>query len=142
MCLDILERMENGGNFFKHVITGDESWIFEYDPETKRQSPEWQTSNSPRPKKARMSKSKMKSMLICFFDSQSVAHKEIVPQGQTFNQKYYREVLELLRKRVHPVRPEIANTWMLHHNNAPCHIAISVNEFLTKKGMLMVPQPP
>uniref|UniRef100_T1HIZ7 RNase H type-1 domain-containing protein n=1 Tax=Rhodnius prolixus TaxID=13249 RepID=T1HIZ7_RHOPR len=33
------------------IITGDESWVFEYDPETKRQSMEWHTSTSPRPKK-------------------------------------------------------------------------------------------
>ena len=25
-----------------------------------------------------------------------------------------------------------ARTWMLHHDNAPCHIAISVNEFLAE----------
>ena len=31
--------------FFKHVITGDESWIFEYDPETKRQNSEWHRAN-------------------------------------------------------------------------------------------------
>jgi len=42
------------------VITGDETWIFEYDPETKRQSKEWHTSASPRPKKARRSISKIK----------------------------------------------------------------------------------
>ena len=59
----------NWRNFFRHVITGDESWIFEYDPKTKRQSSEWHRSNSPRPKKARMSKSKIKSTLICFFDA-------------------------------------------------------------------------
>jgi len=47
--------------------TGDESWILEYDPETKRQSWEWHTANSPLPKKVRMSKSKIKSMLMCFF---------------------------------------------------------------------------
>jgi len=35
-------------------------------PETKRQSREWHTANSPRPKKARMSKSTIKLMLICF----------------------------------------------------------------------------
>ena len=38
-------------------------------------------------------------MLICFFDSQGVVHKEFVPQGQTVNKQYYREVLERLRKR-------------------------------------------
>jgi len=86
------------------VITGDETWIFEYDPETKRQSKEWHTSASPCPKKARMSKSKIKSMLICFFDSQGIVHTEFVPQGQTLNQFYYREIPERLRKRAVRVR--------------------------------------
>jgi len=132
-CLDLLEGIESDKNFFRHVITGDETWIFEYDPDTKRQSSEWHTSKSPRPKKARMSKSKIKTTLICFFDSQGFVHKEFVPPGQTVNKQYYREVLERLRKRVHRVRPEIADTWMLLHDNAPCHIAIFVNEFLAKK---------
>ena len=47
-CLNLIERIENDENYFKHVITGDESWIFEYDPETKQQSSEWQTSKSQR----------------------------------------------------------------------------------------------
>jgi len=50
--------------FFKHGVTGDETWILEYDPDTKRQNSEWHTSNSPHPTKARMSKSKGKTMLI------------------------------------------------------------------------------
>jgi len=79
--------------FFKH-ITGDETWIVEYDPDTKQQSLEWHTSNSPRPKKARMSKSEIKTMLICFFDSQGLIHKEFLPQGQTVNEQYYCEFLE------------------------------------------------
>ena len=33
------------------VITGDETWCFQYDPETKRQSMQWKTQNSSRPKK-------------------------------------------------------------------------------------------
>ena len=35
VCLDLLERIKNDKKFFKHVITGDETWIFEYDPDTK-----------------------------------------------------------------------------------------------------------
>jgi len=64
VCLDLLDRLEREPEFFSRVITGDESRILEYDPETKRQIWEWHTANSPRPKKARMSKSKMKSMLV------------------------------------------------------------------------------
>jgi len=74
MCLELLERIENDKIFFKHVITGDETRIFEYDPDTKRQILDWHTRISPRPKKARMSKSKIKIMLICFLDSQGVVH--------------------------------------------------------------------
>jgi len=81
-------------------------------------------------------------MLICFFDSQGILHIEFVPQGQTVNRFYYREILERLRKRVVRVRPSIANNWMLHHNNARCHMAISVIEFLAKKGIPVVPQSP
>jgi len=42
--------MQSDRNFFKNVITGDETWIFEYNPETKRQSKAWHTSASPRSK--------------------------------------------------------------------------------------------
>jgi len=142
VCLDLLDHLEREPEFFSRVITGDESWILEYDPETKRQSQEWHTANSPCPKKARMSKSKIKSMLICFFDSQGIVHKEFVPRGRTVNQTFYREVLESLRKRVARVRPGIERTWMLHHDNAPCHTAVSINEFLAEKNIPVVSQPP
>jgi len=81
-------------------------------------------------------------MLVCFFDSQGNIHKELVPPGQTANQTLYQEGLERLRKRVARVRPGIAHTWMLHHNKAPCHTAVSINEFLAEKSIHMVPQPP
>ena len=65
-----------------------------------------------------------------------------MPPGQTVNQTFYREVLERLMKRVAHVQPGIARTWMLHHHNAPCHTAISINESLAGKSIPMVSQPP
>ena len=64
---ELLDRVKSEPNFLQRVITGDETWVFEYDPTTKRQSSEWHTSQSPRPKKVQISKSKVKSMLIIFF---------------------------------------------------------------------------
>ncbi len=83
-CLNVLQSLENDPQFLEHV-TGDESWILEYDPETERQSMELHTSTSPWPKKARMSKSKIKYTLICFFDSHRIVHSQFLPQGQTVN---------------------------------------------------------
>ena len=47
VCLDLLDCLEREPEFFSHVITGDEPWIFEYDPETKRQIREWHCKLSP-----------------------------------------------------------------------------------------------
>ena len=68
-------------HFCERVITGDEAWIYEYDPETKRHSEEWKHPVSPRTKKARKSCSKIKTMLIVFFDIHGVIHHECVPAG-------------------------------------------------------------
>ena len=48
------------------LVTCDESWIYCYDPETKRQSSQWKHAGSPRPKKARQSKSTHKLLMILF----------------------------------------------------------------------------
>lgn len=141
IAVELLERVQNKPDFLDNVITGDETWAFEYDPEMKRQSSEWHTSESPRPKKARMSKSKVKTMFIVFFDAKVVVHKEFVPQGQTVNATYYVDVLDRLRKRVVRTRKEIAATWQLHHDNAPSQTARWVREFLAKHSLATLPQP-
>ena len=49
------------------LMTYEESWISCYDPETKRQNSQWKHAGSPRPKKARQSKSTHKLLMIPFF---------------------------------------------------------------------------
>jgi len=44
ICQDLLERQDD---ILGHVITGDETWIYQYDLITKRQSAQWKTANSP-----------------------------------------------------------------------------------------------
>jgi histone-lysine N-methyltransferase SETMAR len=50
VCSDLSRQLAEGNNFLDIVITRDESWCFQFDPETKRQSMQWKTSASPRPK--------------------------------------------------------------------------------------------
>jgi hypothetical protein len=41
-----------------------------------------------------MLKLQMKVMLITFFDIKDSVHLKFIPQGQTFNQAYYVEILK------------------------------------------------
>ncbi|UYV66151.1 ADCY5, partial [Cordylochernes scorpioides] len=116
-CQELLDLIQNEPGFLNSVVTGDESWMFEYDPESKRQSCAWHTKSSPRPKKARMSKSRIKTMIIVFFDIRGIVHCEFVPQGQTVNSAFYLEVLRRLKRRIARVRTDIKDTVKLHHDN-------------------------
>lgn len=40
------------------------------------------------------------------------------------------------------LKENIANYSMLHHNNAPCHTALSEKKFLTKKSIPLMPRSP
>ena len=52
---------------FRSRSSCDKSWIYCYEPETKRQSSQWKHAGSPRPKKARQSKSTQKLLMVLFF---------------------------------------------------------------------------
>ena len=55
---------------------------------------------SPRKKKAHISKSKFKAMMIVFFYIQGVIYIDWVPEGETVNHVYYKNVLTTLREHV------------------------------------------
>jgi len=62
---------------------------------------------TPEKKKWDWASQKSNPRSSAFFDSQGIVHTESVPQGQTVNQFYYREILERLRKRAVRVRPNM-----------------------------------
>jgi len=97
ICQDLLERQDD---ILGHVITGDETWVYQYDPEMKQQSTQWKTANSPRPKKFCQSKSRVKTMLLMVSDIRGIVYYKFVPTGQTVNQVYYLEVLGSLREKL------------------------------------------
>jgi len=75
---------------------------------------------SPKGKKVRLQKSKMKTMLVCLYDSKGIIHHEFVPEGQIVTGNFL-SVMECLWKRIRRVRPEYSapDSWSLLHDNAP-----------------------
>ena len=138
---EMVELINSDPAVLDALVSCDESWIYCYDPETKRQISQWKHAGSPRPKKARQSKSTHKLLMIPFFDSTSMIYMYYVPTGQTVNKEYYVELLREFRKRFRWKRPTLFNCclWHFQQDNAPIHNSILVTDYLTKKGIKTVP---
>ena len=141
---EMVELINSDHAVLDALVTCDESWIYCYDPEAKRQSFQWKHAGSPRSKKARQSKSTHKLLMIPFFDSTGMIYLHWVPTRQTVNKEYYDEVLREFRKRFCWKRPVLfkLGQWHFHQDNAPVHNSILVTDYLTKMGIKTVPQPP
>jgi hypothetical protein len=50
---DLLVNANDNENFFKNIITGDETWVYAYDVETKMQSSQWMGKWSRQPNKSK-----------------------------------------------------------------------------------------
>jgi hypothetical protein len=92
-CQDIIVMADADKNFFNKIIGGDETWCFVCDPKTKRQCSECVSETSPQPKKLKFQRSRIKTMLIIFFDSQGIVNKEFVPEGKRVNAEFYKGVM-------------------------------------------------
>ena len=76
-------------------------------------------------------------------DIRGIVHYEFVSTGQTVSQVYYLEVLKRLREKDRWKRPKrfANNSWILHHDNAPAHTALSVRKFLATKQITVLEHP-
>ena len=122
----------------KCMITGDETWIYAYDPETTDQSSEYR-SKGEHVKVVQ----KSKSWWQFFSDFRGVVHYEFLPPLQTVNKQYYLSVMRRLREEIRLKRPELwaNNSWFLHHDNAPSYTALVLPVHFVKKSTHIVSQP-
>jgi len=91
-----------------------------------------------------MSRSKIKVLLVVFFDWKGTVHHEFVQHGQMVNKQLNQEVLAHLRDAVRRKKPELweNQTWMLCHDNAPAHAFLFICSYLAKQQKSIVPHPP
>jgi histone-lysine N-methyltransferase SETMAR len=144
MCLELQEKANEYPTFtsISRIITGGESWICGYDPETKQQSSQL-SPQSPRTKKAQQIRSSAESMLFVFLNMKGIVHCEFVPPSAMVNSDIYCDVLRRSRENVRRERSELwcNHNWLLHHNNTPAHTSLKTTEFVTK-NMVIVPHHP
>lgn len=144
-CQSMLERFDFGeSKRIFDIVTGDETWVYNYDPETKRQSSIWCFADDDSPQKAVRSRSSAKTMVAAFFSRSG--HLVTVPlqQHHTVTAQWYvnecvPQVLEAWCSR----RPKTGVRGLLwHHDNAPAHTAAMTTNFLERSGVQLLPHPP
>jgi hypothetical protein len=92
-------------------------------------------------KKLQVTKFKQNIMLIAFFfKNLGVVHHDLGPVGQTVNSAFCIKVLKHLSNTIQHSRPEKwGNNQILHHDNAPCHTSLIVQQFLVMNQIPTTP---
>ncbi|GFR71535.1 transposase [Elysia marginata] len=141
ICRELLAKFdEDGEDFLRQVVTGDESWVHHFDPESKQQSKEYRDKTSPSPKKFKVFSSARKVLLTIFWDSEGVVHTEILEQGNPVNSTKYVNTLEKLKARLRRVRIEKVS--ITYHDNARPHTSLETRTALDSLGLRTLPHPP
>ncbi len=95
-----LASFERDPSMLDKIVSGDESWVPLYDPESKHESCQWIAKGDLWPKKALRSRSVKKTMLTAFFDADGVILTHFLPQGETVDTDQYCLVLKTLKERL------------------------------------------
>uniref|UniRef100_A0A3Q1ERN1 Mos1 transposase HTH domain-containing protein n=1 Tax=Acanthochromis polyacanthus TaxID=80966 RepID=A0A3Q1ERN1_9TELE len=136
VCDNLRQQAQDDPTFTSRIITGEEIWVYDYNTETKQQS--------PRPKKARQVKSTTKNMLVVFFDIHGVVHREFVPHTQTVSAEIYCNILRHLRESIRQKRPKLWHdgNWVLHHDSTPAHRGLETQDLFANTNTIIIPHPP
>lgn len=141
-CADLfLQALDSIEGYSDSIITVDETWVHHTTPETKQQSKQWLPKGSDPPKKAKVVLSAKKVMATIFFDNQGVVYTTYA-EG-TINSAAYIDALKEMNHKLSRKRPGKRGwNFRLHHDNARVHTSKATMEFLTSKGVEVVPHPP
>ena len=75
--------------FVRHIVTGDETWIHHWNPESKQESMQWRHASSSPPSKIKLQTSVGKIMATIFWNRKGVLLIDYLPDKTTMNGQYY-----------------------------------------------------
>ncbi len=137
----MLQRIHSEPELLNTIITMDETWTYQYDPELKAQSSEWLTPKAPRPVKCVRERAVGKVMLVTFFDVSGMIHYEFF--HRTITGELFVQVLQRLRESVlHRRGLQFLKDCSLHMDNASPHTALDTRKFLIQCGMKVIEHAP
>ena len=126
------------------LLTGDETWVYFFEPQRRVDNKQWIKKGQPRPTIAKRSRSAKKVMYAIFFNSNGPVAQIPTPNGKTVTGKFYRDtVLKQVKKKYQKKRPATGLRGIhLIHDNASAHKSQLVQDFLDKEKVVQLPHPP
>ncbi|XP_053378604.1 uncharacterized protein LOC128548188 [Mercenaria mercenaria] len=119
-CRELLEIYNaNPEDFHTRLVTGDETWIHHWDPDTKKESMQWKCPGSTPTKKFRTRPSAGKVMATVFWDLKGVILINVKPAGSAIIGSYYADLINQLRAAIKENRRgKLAAGVLLLHDGA------------------------
>ena len=129
---------------FANVVTGDETWVYYFEPVRKVSNKIWATKHSKRPIIAKRSLSTKKVLYAIFFSGEGIAIKMPVKKGKSITGKYFKDVvLKKLKKYYQKRRPATGFKHVrLLYDNAPAHTSAIVTAFFEERKSNCFASPP
>ena len=75
----------------EEIVTGDETWIYHFQPDSKAKNKVWVSSEGDRPVIAHRCKTSNRMLYAIFFDSKGPVLQIPIPKGSSVTGKFYRE---------------------------------------------------
>ena len=128
----------------EEIITGDETWIYHFQPDSKDKNKVWVSSEGDRPVIACRCKTSNHMLYTIFFDSKGPVLQIPVPKDSSITGEFYREsVLTQLIDFYQKCRPCTGVRGIkLLHDNALAHKCATVQEYLKESGLNVLDHPP
>jgi histone-lysine N-methyltransferase SETMAR len=139
----LLRYADEGEGMLNTIVTEDETWVHQYQPESKRASVQWKHPSSPSTIKFNVMPSAGKVMLTVFWDYQGVLLAHFQKHGENVNSASYFEVLLKLWEAIHRKHQgQLAEWVLLHHDNARPHTAQATQERIRELQWELLEHPP
>ena len=145
LALQVIEKYDKCDPLcLEEIVTGDEIWIYHFQPHSKAKIKVWVSSEGNRPVIAGRCKTSNRMLYAILFDSKGPVLQIPDPKGSSVTGKFYREsvltqLLDFCQKR----RPRTGVRGIkLLHDNAPAHKSATVQEYLKESGLDVSDHPP
>lgn len=143
-CQMMLRIYKNGeSKRVSDLLTGDETWLYYYEPETKEQSKTWTFPNGQAPIKVKKGRSVGKRMFALFFRKAGFVAKVMVKPKEIINSKWYKKTLYQVFRKVRQKRPRTGLRCIaFHHDNASSHTSGETDRYFRKWKVARTGHPP